>query len=191
MASPEKGEEIIVVGDEEAEMDTGGHSATNLVEVHHHVQCLDQAMQTIQAKVDAGEIKDVLKDALEEVYMAICIMMPTMKDTSTWDVLKAIRDPTCLALHKGSEEAEELLKELISGEELPSGESVASRICEEGDLTKEQQELIAELFDDLEMAYDHAARACSSLTRLSRSLSAQQLQPLVVCINEGTSCSLL
>ena len=74
MVSAEKGEEIIVVGDEEAEMDTGGHSATNPVEAHHHVQCLDKAMQTIQAKVDAGGIKDILKDALEEVYIAICIM---------------------------------------------------------------------------------------------------------------------
>ena len=94
-----------------------------------------------------------------------------MKDASTHDVLKAIRDPTCLALHKGSEEVEELLKELISGEELQSSESVASRIHEEGVLMKEQEELIAELFDELEMAYGHTVGACSSLMRLSRSLS--------------------
>ena len=56
------------------------------------------------------------------------------------------KEPTCLALHKGSKEAEELLEELISGEEPPSGESVASRICGEGDLMKEQQELIAKPF---------------------------------------------
>ena len=74
---------------------------------------------------------------------------------------------------------EELLKELISGEELPSSEGVTSKVCEEGDLTKEQQELIAKLYNNLETAYNHAARACSSFTRLSRSLSTQQLQTLL------------
>ena len=100
MESAEKEGEIIIVGDEETEVDTGGHSATNPVEACHHVQDLDEVMQTIQAKVNAGEIKDVLKDALEEVYMAICIVMPAMKDARTHNILKAIRDPTCLALHK-------------------------------------------------------------------------------------------
>ena len=146
MASAEiqKGEEVILVRYEEVEKDTGGHSATNPVEACHHIQWLDEAMQTIQAKIGAGEIKDVLKDTLEEVYIVICIVIPTMKEASTHDVLKVIREPTCLGLHKGSKEVEQLLKQLILDEEFPSSESVISRVHREGDLTKEQQELIAE-----------------------------------------------
>ena len=47
---------------------------------------------------------------------------------------------------------------------------------EAGNLTNEQQELITELFKVMEVAYDHKARACSCLTRLSKTLNAQQLQ---------------
>ena len=44
-----------------------------------------------------------------------------------------------------------------------------------GDLTKDQKEMIGELFDELEIAHEALARACSTLGVLSRSLSGKQL----------------
>ena len=128
--------EVIQVEDDPEE-DTGGHGVTNPVEACHHIQWLDEAMQTVQAKIYAGEIKNFLKDAIEEVYTAICIVIPTMKEAGTHNVLKSIKDPTCLALHNASEQAEQLLEQLISDEELPSSESVIGRVHREGDLTEE------------------------------------------------------
>ena len=44
-----------------------------------------------------------------------------------------------------------------------------------GNLTGKQRGLIAEVFELMEVAYDHEAKACSCLVRLSRTLNAQQL----------------
>ena len=94
-----------------------------------------------------------------------------MREASTADVLKSIKDPTCLVLHKGSEQAEQLLEDIISEEEIPSGRSIIEGAQEVGNLTNEQRGLITELFKLMEVAYDHEARACSCLMRLSRMLS--------------------
>ena len=59
--------EVIEIEDEPQE-DTGGHRVVNPIEGRHHIQLLDEAMQALEAKTKTGEIKNVLKDALEEVY---------------------------------------------------------------------------------------------------------------------------
>ena len=144
--------------------------------MHHHIQRVDEAMQAVKAKISSGEIKYILKDALEEVHTAISIVIPAMREANTADVLKSIKDPTCLVLHKGSDQAEQLLEEIIPDEEIPSGQSVAGKALKAGNITNEQRELIMELFKVMEVAYDHKARACSCLVRLSKTLNAQQLQ---------------
>ena len=50
----------------------------------------------VEAKVNTGEIKNILKDALDEVHQAISSIIPAMREASTADVLKSIKDPTCL-----------------------------------------------------------------------------------------------
>ena len=102
-----------------------------------------------------------------------------MREASTADVLKSIKDRTCLVLHKGSEHAEQLLEDIISEEDTPSGRSIIEGAQEVGNLTDEQRELITGLFELMEVAYDHEARVCSCLTRLSRTLNAQQLQVIL------------
>ena len=133
----------------------------------------------IKAQINSGEIKNVLKDALEEVHMATSIVIPAMKEASATNVLKSIKDPTCLMLHKGSEQAEQLLEEIMPDEEIPSRQSVVGGALKAGNLTNEQWELITELFEVMEVAYDHEARACSCLVRLSKTLNAQQLQVML------------
>ena len=171
-------EEVIEIEDEPQE-DTGGHGVINSIEVWHHVQLLDEVMQALEAKVKTGEIKNVLKDALEEVYQAISNTVPSMKEASTADVLKSIKDPTCLVLHEGLEHAEQLLEDIISEEDISSRRSVIEGAQRVGNLTDEQRGLIMELFELMEVAYDHEARACSCLVRLSRTLNAQQLQVIL------------
>ena len=143
------------------------------------MQRLNEAMQTLQVKIEGSEIKDVLKGMLEDIQKAICIIMPVMKDANILNILRVIKDLTCLALRHGSDEVEGLLKEIISSEEISSGSSISSNIHKEEALTDEQKNLISKLFEDLEMAYNHAARACGLLRMLSRSLSLQQLQILL------------
>ena len=94
------------------------------MEVWHHVQLLDEAMQALEAQVNTGEIKNILRDTLEEVYQAISNTVPAMKEASTADVLKSIKDLTCLVLHEGSEHVEQLLEDIISEEDISSGRSM-------------------------------------------------------------------
>ena len=44
-------------------------------------------------------------------------------------------------------------------------ENILSRAKELGDLTREQKELMGELFDELEMAHKSLTRTCSTLGR--------------------------
>ena len=49
-------EEVIEIKDN-PQQDTGRHGVVNLVEAWHHIQLLDEAMQTVEVKVNTGEIK--------------------------------------------------------------------------------------------------------------------------------------
>ena len=138
-------EEVIEIEDDPPE-DTGGHGVINPMEAWHHVQLLNEVMQVLEAKANTGEIKNILRDTLDEVYQAISNIIPSMREASTADVLKSIKDLTYLALHKGSEHAEQLLEDIISEEDTPSGRSIIEGAQEVGNLTDEQRELIIELF---------------------------------------------
>ena len=111
--------------------------------------------------------------------MATSMVIPAMKEASATDVLKSIKDLTCLVLHKGSEQVEQLLEEIIPDKEIPSGQSVVRGALKAGNLINEQQVLITELFEVMEVAYNHEARACSCLMRLSKTLNTQQLEVLL------------
>ena len=149
------------------------------MEAQHHIQLLDEAMQMVETKVNTGEIKNILKDTLEEVHQDISSIIPALREASAADVLKSIKDLTCLVLHKRSEQAEQLLEDIILEQEIPSARSVIKGAQEVGNLTNEQRGLITELFEIMEVAYDHEARACSCFVRLSRTLNAQQLQVIL------------
>ena len=59
--------------------------------------------------------------------------------------------------------------------EAPDPKDILSKAKELGDLTKEQKELMGELFDELETAHESLMRARGTLGRLSRSLNGRQL----------------
>ena len=113
-------EEVIKIEDNEGQ-EPEIHRAHNPIEVRHHIQRLNEIMLNMEARIQGGEIKDVLKDAIQEINDAIRVVMPLMKDAAILDVLRPIKDPTSLAICPQSEEIEGLLEEIIPSEEIPSG----------------------------------------------------------------------
>ena len=75
------------------------YHALNPVEARHYIQRLNEAILTMEAKIMGGEIKDILKDTIQEIKEAICILMPSMKEANILDILHSIKDPTCLTIH--------------------------------------------------------------------------------------------
>ena len=155
------------------------HKALNRIEARHHVQCLTEAMLKMEARIQGGEIKDVLKEAIKEIKNAISVVMPQMKDAEVLDDLRATKDPTCLAIHLQTEEIEALLEEVILSEEILSGKSVSRSLPDEDILSDSNRELIMELLETLETAYDNIGRACGLIRVLSQSLNSRQLFTLL------------
>ena len=60
-------------------------------------------------------------------------------------------------------------------EEAPAEEEAMASIQGKMPLNRDQRNLLRELFEDLEVAHEHTARACSMLAHLSLSLTAPQL----------------
>ena len=59
-------EEAIKIEDDDLEADTGGHGVINPIEAWHHVQWLDEVLQMMMMRLSGYEVKDVLKDTLNE-----------------------------------------------------------------------------------------------------------------------------
>ena len=163
-------EEVIEI-EEEVEMEAEPHRAINPIEARHHVQRLNEALQMMEAKIKGGEIKDVLKDTVQEFKETICMVMPSMVEANILDILHSIRDPTCLAICPHSEEVEGLLEELIPSEEIPSSSSVIRSMTDERTLSDKEKEMICKLFEMLETAYDQLGRACGLIGALSQKLN--------------------
>ena len=102
-----------------------------------------------------------------------------MAEANLETVLGAIKDPSLLAICPPTEEREAKLELLMPPAEIPSGEEVAEELDLVEPLTEEQRQLIAETFEELEVAYEHISRSCSSLAILSRSLNSRQLLALL------------
>ena len=60
-------------------------------------------------------------------------------------------------------------------EEVPADEETMASIQGDTPLNRDQRNLLRELFEDLEVAHEHTARACSVLSHLSLSLTGPQL----------------
>ena len=78
-SSMETETEVIEIEDK-VEMEVEPPCAINSIEARCHVQRLNEAIQMMEAKIDGGEIKDILKDAVQEIKEAICIVMPSMSE---------------------------------------------------------------------------------------------------------------
>ena len=114
-----------------------------------------------------GNLKDVLSDLNPQMQLADIIMMS-----------KAIRDNFNTLLPK-SDVIDAILEEKLSSEDIPETSEVLKTAQREEKMSQQDQELVAELFSNLEVAHNHAATACSLLSRLSRTLKPEQLLTIV------------
>ena len=83
-------EDIIEVGDDdddEVAVEAGTHGVINPTEAKHHIQCLDKAREDMMARIDGGEVKDILKSVLEDFKNAITVVMPQMAEADITIIL--------------------------------------------------------------------------------------------------------
>ena len=116
-----------------------------------------------------------MENATKKIKAALVEIAPHMEEAKIESVLKAIKDMACTALMPPDSDKEEILEAMMPESEMPDLEDLLSKTEELGDITRDQKELLGELFEELEMAHECLARACSTLGRLSRGLSSRQL----------------
>ena len=149
-------EPIIIDDDEElpleAEEEPSG--VTNKCQAAHHRRLIAEALQEFKMQCKTGEVKDMLRQLLEDMKEVITRVYPSMVEADVKAVLRSIPDPTCLAMRPQTMVVEGCLEELIPDEDIPEGLQVVMDISNVKLLTFEQKDMIVSLFNDLAVAHD-------------------------------------
>ena len=119
------------------------------------------------AKLEGREIKNIIKDVLENFKKVILVVMPSMTEANTPMILKTIKDTTCLALCPQTDEVEGLLKEFMPKEDIPAGLQVLGAVEDIKPLSHDQKDMLVGLFDILEMAHKRMVRVCGPMLSLA------------------------
>ena len=143
------------------------HGAINPNEAAILVHSLEEAITTLEAQVAETEERNILNKLVTKFKEAISRVIPAMAEAKVDKVVGSIKDPSYIAVRPKTEVREELLSVLMPLEDAPTEEETMASIEGRLQLDKNQQELIRELFDNLEVAHEHTARACSILACLS------------------------
>ena len=165
----------VVEGDKGAEMTEGLHGVINTWEACRHVCSLDETLGNMDMRVKEGEVKDVLKDTITQFKNTISLTVPQVVEADVAKVIHSVSDFMCLVLRPRMEEREQMLEMVMPLENVPCGDEVTASIEETAMLTDNQQDLLQEVFEDLEVTHKHTGRACSSLAWLSLTLNSTQL----------------
>ena len=180
-----KAKEKSITPDEEDEATL--HGTVNPEEARRHAINLEKAMNVIEDGIKTGITEGIMKNATKKIKTTLVEITPHMEEAKVESVLQAIKDMACTALMPPHIDKEDILEAMMPESEAPDLEDLLSDTEQLGDLTKNQKELLGELFEELETAHESMARACSTLGRLSRGLNDRQLlltlrasmQPLV------------
>ena len=168
-----KAKEKTIIPEEEEEATLQG--TVNPEEARRHAINLDQAMDIIEEGIKTGVTERIMENTVKKIKAALVDITPHMEEAKIESVLKAIKDTACTALLPPDSDKEERLEAMMPESETPDLEDLLLNTEEMGDLTKDQKELLGELFEELETAHESLARACSTLGRLSRGLNGRQL----------------
>ena len=139
------------------------HRAINPHEAVILVHSLEEAVMVLEARIAETEERDILSELVTKFKEAISKVLPAMTEAEVDKVVGSIKDLTCLALRPKTDAHEELLEVLMPLEDAPTEEEVMASIEGETQLDMNQRDLLRELFEDLEVAHEHTARACSML----------------------------
>ena len=151
------------------------HGTINPNEAAVLVHSLEEAVTVLEAQIAETEERNILNELVTKFKEAISMVIPAMAEAEVDKIVGSIKDPTCVAVRPKKEVHEELLSVLMPLEDAPTEEEAMASIEGRSRLDRNQQELIRELFDNLEVAHEHTARACSVLAHLSLTLTAPQL----------------
>ena len=154
------------------------HGAINKEEARIHRHKLDKIFYTMADRVKDGD-DNTMKQAIIDCKIAVMTVMPGMEDADHTIMLAAVKDPSCLAIHPHTDENQQKLEDMIPLTEIQKGEDVVADIDSLEPITEEQKRQISEIFEDLELAHEQLACACSSLAILLRSLTLRQLVVLL------------
>ena len=139
-------EEVIEIEGDNADEGVAGpstHGVINLIEAMYHIQCMDEALQDMKAKIKTGEVKDILKTVLQELRDTIMIVMPQMAKVNILVILRSIKDPACLSLWPQTEESEGLLEMMLT-EDIPRGHTIAKLVSDMKEMTYNQKDMLVE-----------------------------------------------
>ena len=153
----------------------GSSAVTNPQEAQDHVMDLEALMKKMKENIEAGNMTDILKQTLENIKTRLVSTFPSLDNADVDIVFNAIRDKELKVLLPRTEDTEGLLEELLPGDEVASASRVLREIQDADTLSTNDQELIAELFDTLEMAHDQLAMASGLIGRLVWTLKPNQL----------------
>ena len=146
----------------------------NPEEAKRHALSLDNALDKLEEGIRASTIENIMKTTIDKIKLAVVKIAPYKEEVKEMSVLKAIKDTSCMALMLPDSDQEEQL-EVMMPVEAPDPKDILSKAKELGHLTKEQKELMGELINELKLAQESLAQACSTLGVLSRSLNSKQL----------------
>ena len=159
---------------EEEMEETTLHGVINEDKARLHMETLDAIMENMAREVQK-EVPEVMVNAIKSFKQAIGKVLPGTEEANTTAVLKAVCDPTCLAICPHTEDTEEKLEELMLEENILEGEEVISRIENVESLMDGQKENIGELFENMKVTHESLAWSCDLLGMLSQSLTSRQL----------------
>ena len=159
----------------EDEDDVPLHGATNEEEAKIYSEGLDAIVLQMGADVKM-ELIDAMKDAIIKYKEAIPSMFHNMETANPDAVWMVVKDKVGLCICPQSQKNENTLECMVSANEVPQAAEVLGKVEE---VIQEERELIRELFDSLEVAHSHLAAECSTLSRLSSTMSPTQLMTIL------------
>ena len=154
------------------------HGIINPDEARAHVEAMEKLMK-IEAEVRESAAPGLLDIILGDLKDVLSNLIPQMQLADIVTVSKAIRDKNFNTLLPKSDVIDKILEEKLSSEDIPEAAEVLKTTQREGKMSEQDQELVPELFSNLEVAHEHAAIACGLLSRLSRTLKPDQLLTIV------------
>ena len=150
------------------------HGAINEDEAKLYVQSVDDIFNNMAKNIKEG-MENAMEVAITALKQAMEKVIPGTEEAVTGSILKAIWDPTCLAIQRQTEEVEAKLEELMPDEDIPESKNIIQDNGKIEELTEQQRQDISEVFKNLDVAHEHLAKSCSLMGVLSQTLSSRQL----------------
>ena len=110
------------------------HGAINEDKARVQIDTMDVILDNMAWEINEN-VPGAMENAIKALKQAVGMIVPGTEEADITTVLKAVHDPTCLAIWPHTEEAEEKLEDLMPEEDIPEGKDAISRIEDAESLT--------------------------------------------------------